>query len=86
MPLDYYARKARLPFGAAQRVAEATPCAKSKVSAVLAGKVRDRGIEAALANLMRDPITGARVTVHEAFGPPARKFHRKGAAMVGAAS
>lgn len=79
MALTYYERKARLPHGAVSRVAEEEGCVASKVSYVLAGRVRDRAVEARLARLMRDPESGARVTVADAFGPPARNVHRKDA-------
>jgi len=76
MPLTYYERKARLPFGAVLRVAEKCSAPASTVSRVLADKLRNRAIESALAALMRDPATGRRVTVSEAFGPPARTLRR----------
>jgi hypothetical protein len=83
MTLTYYERKACLPHGAVKHVADLLrtrrgSCANSTVSETLQCG-GDREIEMELARLMRDPITNARVTVHEAFGPPARKLHRKGA-------
>lgn len=82
MTLTYYERKARLPHGAMSRVAEEEGCAISKVSDVVAGRVRDRSVETRLARIMRDPGTGARVSVTEAFGPPARKLHHRGGSPV----
>lgn len=78
MALSYFERKARLPHGAVSRVAEEVACAVSKVSDVLTGHTRDRDVETRLAKLMRTEA-GERVSVTEAFGPAARKLHRKGA-------
>lgn len=76
MPLTYFERKACLPHGAVSRVMEDVGCAQSKVSDVLRGSTRDRNVEARLARLMRDPDTGKRVAVVDAFGPPARSLRR----------
>ena len=82
MPLTYYERKARLPFGAVSRVAEQHGCEVSHVSNVLSGRSRNRQIEQLLAALMRDPGTNKRVSVLVAFGAPAGRSMRatKGAA------
>lgn len=90
MPLSYFERKALLPHGAVSRVAEELGCAVAKVSLVLGGHARDRDVETHLARLMRYPETGnresyTRVSVTEAFGPAARKLHRKGGTLTGVA-
>jgi hypothetical protein len=81
MAMTYYERKALLPHGAVSRVAEDAGCAPSKVSAVLSGRVRDRDVEARLSRLMRK-ADGSPVSVVEAFGPPARKLHKKAAPLM----
>lgn len=76
MALTYYERKARLPYGAVTRVAEELQHPVSSVSRVLAGVIRNRTIETALAKLMRVPETGAHVSVSDAFGPEKRSMRR----------
>ena len=81
MALSYYERKARLPFGAVSRVAEAHGCAVGYVSNVLSGRKRNREIELKLAALMRDPETGRALSVSAAFGKPAPVSMRATRAM-----
>lgn len=77
--LSYWQRKEALPHGAIRRVAERMELREDKASRVLLGKDTDRDVQVELAKEMRTP-KGARITVSEAFGRPARVRHRKGRA------
>ena len=73
MALSYYERKARLKHGVLKDIAKDAGCSVGQASRVLSGARRDRRIERLIARRLRDPVTGAGVSVAEAFGEEHRK-------------
>lgn len=71
--LSYWERKRATPHGVSRTIAQVLGCTESLVSMVLKGTRRNRTVERALAARMVP-----KVSVAEAFGPPAPVKMRAG--------